>query len=95
MLCAPMDDPHEVQAGWLSCPLTHQHPGSQHMGTHASPWIWKPQSHPPFQGMAVLNTLCSAEAPWQLRMEYRGAACGPLPEHCLSHRTWENSSSHH
>lgn len=50
MLCAPMDDPHEVQAGWLSCPLTHQHPGSQHMGTHASPWIWKPQSHPPIPG---------------------------------------------
>lgn len=38
------------QTGSAALTQPHQHPGSQHLGTHASPWIWKPESHSPSPG---------------------------------------------
>lgn len=47
VLCAAVDGPHEVQAGWLSCRHSpHQHPGSQHMGTRMSPPGYGSTEHP-------------------------------------------------
>lgn len=61
-------------------------------GLTRAPGSGSRRATPPSQGMAVLNTLCSAEAPGQLSNGM--AASGPLPEHCLSHRTRENGSPH-
>lgn len=78
MLCAAMDGPHEMQAGWLSCHHSpHQHPGSQHTGTRMSPRSGSHRAPP--QGTAVLNTLCSAEAPCQVSNGMQRDSMWPPP----------------